>query len=95
MRRYSLSRRADEDISAIWSYIARDNISAADRMVDRFTDTFQRIAEFPESGDRYSHPHGELRRVIVSPYLIFFRLSDDQIEIVRVLHGSRRWEDLL
>jgi toxin ParE1/3/4 len=95
MRRYFLSRLADEDISAIWNYIARDNPSAADRIVDRFTETFERLAEFPESGERYSHPQGELRRSIVSPYLIFFRLSDDQIEIVRVLHGSRRWEDLL
>lgn len=95
MRRYFLSRLADGDVSAIWSYIARDNASAADRMVDRFTDTFERIAEFPESGERYPHPQGELRRVIVSPYLIFYRLSGGEIDIVRVLHGSRRWEDLL
>jgi plasmid stabilization system protein ParE len=64
-------------------------------MIDRFTEAFERVAEFPESGERYQHPQGELRRVIVSPYLIFFRLSGHEIDIVRILHGSRRWEALL
>ena len=64
-------------------------------MVDRFSGAFERAALFPEAGKRYSHAKGEFRIVVVSPYLIFYRIVGDEIDIVRVLHGARRWEDLL
>jgi toxin ParE1/3/4 len=50
MGRYFLSSLAESDILAIWEHIAQDNISAADRLIDRFTETFEQIAQFPESG---------------------------------------------
>jgi toxin ParE1/3/4 len=95
MGRYFLSSRADADMLAVWEYIAQDNIPAADRMIDRFTAAFERIAQFPESGERYEHPKGEFRVVVVAPYLIFYQRSGDEVDIVRVLHGARRWQDLL
>jgi len=95
MGRYFLSSRADADMVSIWEYIAQDNQAAADRMIDRFTATFEQFAEFPESGEQYHHPQGELRRVVVSPDLIFYRVSGDEADIVRVLHGARRWDKLL
>jgi plasmid stabilization system protein ParE len=58
MGRYFLSSVANADMLAIWEYIARDNIAAADRMIDRFTDAFERAAQFPEASERYSHPKG-------------------------------------
>jgi plasmid stabilization system protein ParE len=42
MGRYFLSSVAETDLLAIWEYIAQDNISAADRMIDRFTAAFER-----------------------------------------------------
>ena len=95
MGRYFLSSRADADMSAVWQYIAADNLSAADRMIDGFTAAFEQIAQFPESGERYEHPKGELRRVVVAPYLVFYRITGDEVDIVRVLHSARRWEELL
>lgn len=95
MGRYFLSSRADTDMLAVWEYIAQDNLTAADRMIDRFTAAFERIAQFPESGARYEHPKGELRRVVVSPYLVFYQISGGEVNIVRVLHSARRWDELL
>jgi toxin ParE1/3/4 len=66
---------------------------AADRMIDRFTATFDRIAMYPETGDR--HPKGEFRIVTEAPYLILYRIAGEEIDVVRVLHGARRWEDLV
>jgi toxin ParE1/3/4 len=80
---------------AIWEYIAQDNITAADRMIDRFTAAFERAAAFPEAGQRYSHPKGDFQILVVGAYLIFYKKSGDEVDIVRVLHGARRWEDLL
>ena len=95
MGRYFLSSRADADMLVIWEFIAQDSVAVADRMIDQFTATFERIAQFPESGERYQHPQGELRRVVVSPYLIFYKIVGDEIDVVRVLHGARKWEQLL
>jgi toxin ParE1/3/4 len=95
MGRYFLSSLAETDVLAVWEYIARDNLSAADRMIDRFTAAFERVAQFPEIGERYEHPKGEFRRIVVGPYLIFYRVSGDEIDIARVLHSARTWEDLL
>jgi toxin ParE1/3/4 len=95
MGRYFLSGVAEADTLSIWEYIARDNMTAADRMIDRFTTNFEQIARFPEAGQRYEHPKGEFRIVVVSPYLIFYRVAGDEVDIVRVLHGARRWEDVL
>jgi plasmid stabilization system protein ParE len=64
-------------------------------MIDRFTAAFERIAMYPEVGERYYHPKGEFRIVTESPYVIFYKLAGEEIDIVRVLHGARRWEDLV
>lgn len=95
MGRYLLSSLADADMLAMWEYIAQHSVAAADRMTDRFTAAFERIAQFPESGEQYEHPRGELRRVVVPPYLVFYQIVGDEVNIIRVLHGARRWEDLL
>ena len=95
MGRYFLSSRADADMLAIWEYIAQDNIIAADRMIDQFTAAFERIAQFPEMGARHEHPNDDFRMVVVAPYLIFYRISGDEADIVRVLHSARRWDELL
>jgi len=92
---FFLSSVAEADMLAVWEFIAQDNLSAADRLIDRFTATFERIAQFPEAGERYQHPKGEFRIAVVSPYLIFYRVVGEEVDIVRVLHGARRWEELL
>ncbi|MBI5760855.1 MAG: type II toxin-antitoxin system RelE/ParE family toxin [Planctomycetales bacterium] len=38
MPRYSLAEAARDDLLAIWEYIARNNIPAADRTMDRLTE---------------------------------------------------------
>jgi toxin ParE1/3/4 len=95
MGRYFLSSVAETDIEAIWEYIAADNLPAADRMIDEFTAAFARIARFPETGTRYKHPKGELRYIVIARYLVFYKITADEIDIVRVLHSARKWEELL
>ena len=43
-RRYRLTAQAETDVREIWVYIGADNVAAADNLVDRFTETFQRLA---------------------------------------------------
>lgn len=95
MARVVRTRQAREDVLAIWEYIAADNEGAADRLLRRFDETAQRLLENPKLGspqDRFRHG---LRCMPVRNYLIFYEPITDGIRILRVLHGARRWEDLL
>lgn len=95
MRSHFLTSVADQDIADIWQFIARDSIEAADRTIDRFTATFGSLAQNPYLGQAYEHPRLELRRSSVDKYAIFYRVLDDAIVVVRVLHGARNIDRLL
>lgn len=94
-RHVRLTEQAREDILDIWEYIARDNVQAADGLVDRFTDTYQKLADLPGMGVRQDQYRPGLRCFPVGKYIIFYTVADDHIEVYRVLHGARRLEDLL
>ncbi len=47
---YRVSLPARIDLRAIWSYIARDNLVAADRMLERFEAKFATVARQPMIG---------------------------------------------
>ena len=93
--RVRLTEQAESDVFEIWEYIASDNITAADKLVDRFTQTYQKLARNPRMGVKQDHYQPGLRCFPVGRYVIFYRVSDDAVEVYRVLHGSRRLEDLL
>lgn len=37
----------------------------------------------------------EIRKLIVDNYIIFFRIKNDSIQIVRIMYGRRNWINLL
>lgn len=37
----------------------------------------------------------EIRKLIVDNYIVFYRIKNDNIEIVRVMYGRRNWINLL
>lgn len=90
MTRYRLARLADTDLDRIWSYIARDNVSAADRQLAKLLKKFQALAIHPDLGEcRPELASGDYRSFSAGSYVIYYRKVDDEIEIARVIHGSR------
>jgi plasmid stabilization system protein ParE len=94
--------RAERDLIEHCSYIARDKIAPAERFLRVAEESFARIAEMPGIGRRWesSQPHLTGIRVYPMPsgfrnYLIFYRLSGRDIEILCVLHGARDLGPLL
>lgn len=49
----------------------------------------------PSMGVERSDIRRSLRTFPVGNYLIIYRQSDGGVEIVRVFHGARKWEELL
>lgn len=96
MRRIVLTPLADADLVGIWLYIARDNPRAADRLIRQISDTFNLLAGNPDLGIRQDDIRPGLRcKPVRRNYLIFYEIGDDALRILRVLHGARKYGDLL
>ena len=77
------------DLQAIWSTLSADSISAADRVIDALVQRFELLAEFPEMGKERPELAAALRSFPVGNYLVFYRITPEVIEVVRVLHAAR------
>jgi toxin ParE1/3/4 len=81
-------RSALRDLEAIHSYIAKDNLDAADRVVARIKQATARLEGFPFSGR--PGPRGvRLLSVTGLPYVVIHRISDETVKIVAIFHTSR------
>jgi toxin ParE1/3/4 len=86
--------QAEEDLIELWLYIAQDNPSAADRLLEEIEDKYSLLAANPQLGRARPDIAADCRSFPVGRYLILYRLIPDGIEVVRVVQGSRRLEDL-
>jgi toxin ParE1/3/4 len=82
--------RADEDLIAIWLDIAADNPVAADRLLDAIEARWQQLAQHSHSGSARDDIAPGIRHLVAGQYLTLYRILDDGVEIVRVLHGRRK-----
>lgn len=90
MSRYILGPDADLDLDAIWEYIAKDNIDAADRWIARLFDAFEALGQNPGMGHaREDLTHYPVLFWPVGAYLIIYRAKSRPIEIIAVTQGSR------
>ena len=80
---------AEEDLIAIWSYIAADNPAAADRLLDRIDAALQFLAGNPHAGPARPELGDTIRSFVVGRYSLFYGVVDGGIELYRVIHGAR------
>jgi toxin ParE1/3/4 len=86
------SPQTDSDLDGIWYYVASESGSAeiADRLIDSITERFVLLAEYPHVGRRRDEDlRPGLRSFPVGDYVIFYRVQDADIVVLRVLHGRR------
>jgi toxin ParE1/3/4 len=91
-----LTDAAYADVLRIGATIKTDNPKRAATFVAELYDRCQRLGQMPrafpllpdweERGIR-RRPHGD--------YLIFYRIGDDAVEVLHVLHGARDYEAIL
>ena len=86
------TRRAERDLDEIASYIGQDSPAAAARVVLELIERVEAsLPERPAIG-RPGRVLGTRELVIGGlPYIVPYRVREKDIEILRVLHTSRRW----
>lgn len=95
-KRVVLSESAYYDIESIFAYISQDSKQAATKLRLRIYEGIKKLADFPEMGPVIPAEEAPgaiygYRRIVVSPYIVIYRVLKDRLVIARVLHGRENW----
>ena len=90
MAKYRFTNKAVEDLSDIWDYTLETwSERQADLYYEMLIGFCEDIAEHPEFGKHYDEITEELYGFRANSHIIFYRrVSQDEIEVIRILHGS-------
>ncbi|MBA3040750.1 MAG: type II toxin-antitoxin system RelE/ParE family toxin [Alphaproteobacteria bacterium] len=92
----AFTRSARADLTAIGRYILEHNPSRADAFLDELLQCCLEIADMPEAFALVHLPRvGGMRRRVFERYLIFYKIDETTVTIVRILHGARNYERIL
>ncbi len=85
---YRISKRAVEDLENIWTYTFHKwSLEQADRYYNLIINEFEFIAKNFNAGKPMDHIRKGYKATVVKSHLIFYRKSsDNQVEIIRILH---------
>ena len=89
MNRLIFAPAALIDFKEIHDYIANDDPLAALKMLDRIKKRCEDIAVMPGSGQKRDYLQVGLRSATEGDYIVFYRVIQDGIEVVHILHGKR------
>jgi len=94
------TKESRRDLDEIWDYISSElqNISAAERTVNRIMDDVDRLADFAEIGAPLSSiadVDSDYRFLVTGSYLTFYRVYGSDIYVDRVLYGRRDYLRIL
>ena len=90
------TRLAERDLDEIAGYIEADNPAAAARVVLEIIDQVETLLPGHPAIGRPGRVPGTRELVIRDlPYIVPYRVRDSGLELLRVLHTSRRWPSRL
>ena len=88
--------RARAERSNAIDHIAQNSLTAALSQLDRIEQQTDMLIQHPEIG-RAGRKQGT-RELVISrtPFIIIYRIKNERIEIMRLLHGAQQWpQDML
>ncbi|QLE57316.1 type II toxin-antitoxin system RelE/ParE family toxin [Nostoc sp. TCL26-01] len=85
------TRLALADLDAAYDYIAASDPNAATDTIDRIEKALDALLKYPQIG-KVGRILGTRELTITrTPFIIPYRLEADQITILAIIHGARRW----
>ncbi|MDH3473762.1 MAG: type II toxin-antitoxin system RelE/ParE family toxin [Rhodospirillales bacterium] len=87
--------RAQRELIHIHDCVAADNPQAAVQVVHRIHGAVVRLADTPAIGRPGRLPGTRELVVTGTPFIVPYRVREDVIEILSVIHGARKWPENL
>ena len=94
MSRYVINVLASQDLNEIADYFAENSIEEGERFFQAFNRKCQQLVGFQNSGKSYESIRPGPRGLSFERYIIFYRILEDGIEILRVVSGRRNFPSL-
>ncbi len=91
-------RKASRDVARVFVYLGEQNFDAAERFLIAVDSDLKKLAEMPGMGARreFKSPRVvDIRYWLVSDfknYIIFYRVKNDTLEFLRLIHAARGLE---
>ena len=102
MKKYNIeySRESKEDLIEIKQYIKYNlqEPEMANKLILKIRKSIKALKNNPEIYtiiDDDVIRKLEIRKLIIDNYIVFYRIKNDTIEIVRIMYGKRNWINLL
>jgi toxin ParE1/3/4 len=90
LSRVRFTARAREDLLDIWVHVARHSgESVADRVLDSIEQSSRMLQEHPRLGRARPEIQPEARSIVIERWLALYRVTEDGVQIVRILDGAR------
>ncbi|CDO03634.1 Plasmid stabilisation system protein [Oceanobacillus picturae] len=86
---------AVKDLDNVCTYIAEDSEEYARMFARRIMEAIETAAVFPHSGRIVPELKDEkVREKVLSNYRIIYRINNDAVEVVRIIHNARNFKDI-
>ena len=93
---YALSQEADNDLQEIYDYTTEKfGAEQAIRYLTGIEELFNVLCNHPHTGRMRNEIRKGIRSISYVSHIVFYRVVEKQIRIVRVLHASRDIPKLL
>jgi plasmid stabilization system protein ParE len=80
---------AEQDLEAAYEFVRQDNPKAASRLVARVFRAVEMLSRYPSAGHLGRVP--ATRELSIAHTIVAYRHTQDQIQILSVIHGARAW----
>jgi len=85
------TRRALAHLAEIRAYIEQNRPGAAKAVGESIRAAVSHLVQFPEAG-RLGRVDGTRELVIPRlPFIVAYRIKDDHVDVLAILHTARRW----
>lgn len=74
-------------------YIARESPAAAIQQDAEIDNQLDQLLQYPEMGRPGRIPFTRELVIGRTPFIVAYRIKNERIEILRVLHGAQQWPD--
>ena len=93
------AKAAEEDLKSIIEYICVDSPSAARDSLNKIKTKASNLCSFPQRGrvvpELKDHGILQYRELIVPPWRVIYRISEEQVYVLLVIDSRRNVEDVL
>ena len=97
--RVEWSQQASKDLLNIIDYISQDSVNAAVRILKKLKLKCETLNQSPERGriipELKEYGIFNYHEIVVNPWRVFYRISDNKVYIFAVIDSRRNIEDIL